>query len=433
MTEPPAKFSRMIQWLQQRQQRVLDQAYTAAQEIKALETQYYQGNPIAYTPDQQKTIYDYVRSLRDRKLLQVRVNLTQFRFNGFLLNQPSDVVFDATDTSTVQALSVLDKLNFIESVIGKYRDWSDIDATTDAFILDPDDVNRGANSASDQTAIATSTTQSQRKGNADQPPLKSASPTFGFLRRGWLGQQPDPQYEQKVVQKLRSERKQNQLAIRWLAILILVPLLVGLISRHFILNPLLGSYADQTSNQIELSAEIQQEFSLELLRFRETLEIQELLGIIPELAPEERRDRLAEKATELWKEAREAELNGLKNLLADLLAIGTFVGLIYCNRRRLRVLRNASNRTFLSLNDPVKVFIFILITDMFVGFHSAEGWSVLLNGFGRHLGLPENEAAVGLFIATIPVFMDSCIKFWIFNYLTRFSPASAAVYERMNT
>ncbi|MBF2076210.1 MAG: hypothetical protein IGS50_20945 [Synechococcales cyanobacterium C42_A2020_086] len=25
------------------------------------------------------------------------------------------------------------------------------------------------------------------------------------------------------------------------------------------------------------------------------------------------------------------------------------------------------------------------------------------------------------------------IKFWIFNYLTRFSPSSSAIYERMNT
>jgi hypothetical protein len=163
------------------------------------------------------------------------------------------------------------------------------------------------------------------------------------------------------------------------------------------------------------------------------LAVQELLGIIPELSAEERRDRMTEKATELWQEAREAELNGLKNLLADLVAVGTFAGLVYFNRNRLKILRSATNRTFLSLSNPVKVFLFILVTDMFVGFHSAEGWSVILNGVGRHFGLPENEAAVGMFIATVPVFLDSCIKFWIFTYLTRYSPASSAVYERMNT
>ncbi len=113
--------------------------------------------------------------------------------------------------------------------------------------------------------------------------------------------------------------------------------------------------------------------------------------------------------------------------------MGTFAGLVYFNRSRLKILRSATNRTFLALTDPVKVFIFILVTDVFVGFHSAEGWSVILNGVGRHFGLPENEAAVGMFIATVPVFLDSCIKFWIFSYLTRYSPASSAVYERMNT
>jgi hypothetical protein len=213
----------------------------------------------------------------------------------------------------------------------------------------------------------------------------------------------------------------------------LVPLLLGIVSRTFLFGPLLGTYADRNPSQIELSEEIQKEFSLELLRFRETLAVQELLGIIPELNVEERRERMAEEAQELWREAREAELNGLKNLLADLVAVGTFAGLVYFNRNRLKILRSATNRTFLSLSDPVKVFMFILVTDMFVGFHSAEGWSVILNGLGRHFGLPENEAAVGMFIATVPVFLDSCIKFWIFSYLTRYSPASSAVYERMNT
>ncbi len=85
------------------------------------------------------------------------------------------------------------------------------------------------------------------------------------------------------------------------------------------------------------------------------------------------------------------------------------------------------------MGDPTKVFLFILVTDMFVGFHSAEGWNVLLESFTHHFGLPENEAVIQMFIATVPVIIDSCIKFWIFIYLTRFSPSASAIYERMNT
>jgi len=159
-----------------------------------------------------------------------------------------------------------------------------------------------------------------------------------------LGRQPDVDYEQKLVQKLRLERKQNQVALRWLAILVVVPLLIGLLSRHFFFEPLLGSYADSNPDKIELNEEIQEEFSLKLNRFREQLELKELLGLIPEMSPEVKRDQVARQATELWREAREEELNGLKNLLADLVAVGIFAGLVYFNRSRLTILRSATNR-----------------------------------------------------------------------------------------
>jgi hypothetical protein len=436
MTTNPTGLNRVTQWLRQRQLRVLDTAYTAAREIKALEAQYYDGRPITYTPDQNKTVYDYVRSLRDRKLIQVRTNLTQFRLNSFLLNQSPGETSEPRVGGLAEDPSVIEKLTFIESVISPYRESPEDELARAAALMDgedrktvPDngaakvtekDVRTSVAEVIDPVIIETELDGQRQRG-------------LGFLGGSLLGRKPDPKYEQKVVQQLRLERKQNQVAVRWLAILILVPLMVGLISRHFLFEPLLGNYADRNPDQIELSEEIETEFGIELTRYRERLEVQELLGIIPELSPDAKREQLADKATDLWREAREAELNGLKNLLADLVAVGTFAGLVYFNRSRLKILRSATNRTFLSLTDPVKVFLFILVTDMFVGFHSAEGWSVLLGGVGRHFGLAENEAAVGMFIATVPVFLDSCIKFWIFSYLTRFSPASSAVYERMNT
>jgi hypothetical protein len=161
--------------------------------------------------------------------------------------------------------------------------------------------------------------------------------------------------------------------------------------------------------------------------------VESLLGITPALTPEIKREKLKEAATELWQEARNEELEGLKNLLADGVALVVFGIIVYFGRNKLTILRHTVNRSFLNLYDPVKVFLFILVTDTFVGFHSAEGWEVILEGVAEHFGIPANETFVKGFIATVPVFIDSCLKFWIFTYLTRFSPASSAIYERMNT
>ena len=58
---------------------------------------------------------------------------------------------------------------------------------------------------------------------------------------------------------------------------------------------------------------------------------------------------------------------------------------------------------------------------------------MILEGVSRHFGLPESKVFINGFIATVPVFIDACIKFWIFSYLTRYSPSASAIYERMNT
>ncbi|WP_410500722.1 hypothetical protein [Chroococcidiopsis sp. SAG 2025] len=37
-------------------------------------------------------------------------------------------------------------------------------------------------------------------------------------------------------------------------------------------------------------------------------------------------------------------------------------------------------------NDVTKVFILILLNDLFVGYHSVHAWEVLLEAIAKHLG-----------------------------------------------
>ncbi|MEM1368860.1 MAG: CemA family protein [Cyanobacteria bacterium P01_H01_bin.15] len=329
------------------------------------------------------------------------------------------------------------QLDFIESVISHYRESTERDFTKVPNSIEELEAkpisgeNPASRSEKKSTTVEAQLLDSVVIEGEDSNLERRRTGIFGG---GFLSRKPDPKkYEIKVVQQLRLQRKQNQIALRWIAIFIIIPLLFGLISRYLVFEPLLGSYIDKNPDKIELSSEIEEEFSEELARYRERLEVKSLLGLNSEISTEKKQELMADKAKELWKAAREEELQGLKNLLSDLVIGLTFSGLIFVNRNRLQVVRGVTNRTFLSLSDPAKVFLFILVTDMFVGFHSPEGWTVILNGIAHHFGLPENEAAVDLFIATVPVAMDSGIKFWIFNYLTRFSPSTSAVYERMNT
>ncbi|MBD2480507.1 CemA family protein [Planktothrix sp. FACHB-1365] len=432
-------FSRfnLNRWLNQRQIQLLESAYQSAEEIKTLEDKYFQGNPINYRPESQKTMVDFVKSLRDRHLFNIRFNLAQFKINSFLL--PQGLIDEETPQSVgISEAEIIEKLNFIDSIVQKYRDNSE-DILIES-LANPPNINSTnligltSEEVKQEQNESASTLTLDPAVIAAQSNLSRQSQAKGWFNWGFFkGQKLTPNYEQQVVQELRIRRIQDKLAMRWLIILFFIPLLVQVTVKTIIFDPLLGNYSDKNPTKIELTAEIRQEFLREYSAFKEGLEIQQLLGVIPKLSEVEKEEQLSEKAIEIWQESRNRALNGWKNILSDGVALLTFVGLVYFNRTKITIVRSFSNRTFLNLSDPLKVFLFILITDMFVGFHSAEGWEVLLAGVLAHFGLPESPVAINAFIATVPVIIDSCIKFWIFSYLTRYSPAASAIYERMNT
>ena len=424
--------AQVLRWFSQRREKALNTAYEGALTIQKLEEELFAGQKIGASADKSKTVVDYACSLRDRQLLKIRVSLTQFKANSFLFESSDPAAAQATtadQTSTSEVAAavpphepVLAKLEFIEGIIAKYRGEGNLTAffAGDEALMSPEGPSERA--ARDRTLdMPALEMDSERQREKLLPRLRSAS------------KEATAEYEQQIIDTLRLQRKQTQVAVRWLAVLLIIPLSVQILTKNLIFEPLLGTYSDRNPTEIELGQEIRNAFARDYLLAKEKLEVATLLGYHDSMDDAQRTEYLQEAAFDLWREAREEELNGLKNLLADLMAFLSVVVLFLIGRRQVLLIRTVANRTFLGLRDPVKVFLFILVTDIFVGFHSAEGWEVILLGAFQHFGVSENQMFINGFIATIPVIIDACIKFWIFNFLTRYSPATSAIYERMNT
>ncbi|ACK71157.1 CemA family protein [Gloeothece citriformis PCC 7424] len=411
MSKSPSFFHQVKQWLNKRSWNALDQAYTGAKTIKMIENQHFEGQKISPETAKGKSLYDYFKSLLDRELLQIRWNLSQFNWGNFY--QP----LNQSEQLSSQETEILSRLKFIESVISKYRNTSDNFFSSTSLSSPPQNlpINPPYPIVQNNNTVPSSIF----------PPR--SSPLFE------VSQKLTPEYEQEVIQQLRNLRQERKIAIRFLILLVVVPVLVQFLSKNLIYSPLLNwKFVDRAElTKIEISQEVSEKFFNEFSYYKEVLEIQELLGIRPELSPEKKRELLREKAIEMGKEAAYETLNGFKNLLSDLTSLAAFTLMIYIFRRQFTILRSFLSRYFLGLSDVTKVFIFILLTDMFVGFHSAEGWEVILESTLDHFGLPENHNLIFIFIATVPVILDSIFKLLIFNYFTRKSPTAVAVLEKM--
>ena len=242
----------------------------------------------------------------------------------------------------------------------------------------------------------------------------------------------DPNAESEVIEEFRVSRYQTAASIKYLLLLITVPLIVNQVSKSFVFSPFVDYFWNDNQNDIFLNESQEERAFSELQRFEEKIHFEILIGQSPPLSQESIDKEIKHKAVELAQYYVQESTDAMKNLLADVLAFVTFVYLIVTGRRQISVLKSFINELIYGLSDTAKAFLIILFTDIFVGFHSTHGWEVVLESGLRHFGLPENRDLIFLFIATFPVVLDTVFKYWIFRYLNQVSPSAVATYKDMN-
>nr|YP_009549370.1 envelope membrane protein [Scoliosorus ensiformis]AYW16519.1 envelope membrane protein [Scoliosorus ensiformis] len=128
----------------------------------------------------------------------------------------------------------------------------------------------------------------------------------------------------------------------------------------------------------------------------------------------------------------EPNIQLLVQLATDIISIVTLILSLLLGRKRLAVSNSWIRESFYSLNDTMKAFFILLLTDLCVGFHSPHGWEILSESFLVHFGLTPNRYVIACFVSTFPVILDTLFKYWIFRHLNRISPSIVATYHTMS-
>jgi hypothetical protein len=252
-------------------------------------------------------------------------------------------------------------------------------------------------------------------------PAISRSPEV--LPRSLLGvvdqvrRQLDPDAEASVIAGFRRRRDSTLVSLRILLLLILVPILMQQVSRTYIVSPLVDRLSPEHPLVSYPRPQLEEKAVQKLRLYQAEIEFEALLNDEPLPTREQMQQKLNQKAHELEEESQQEGSHAVKNVLSDGFGLLGFLMVCVLGQRDIQVLRG---------------FIDEMITDIFVGFHSPEGWTVILDGIAHHLGLPARENFIMLFIATFPVVLATIFKYWIFRYLNRVSPSSVATLRNMN-
>ncbi len=358
----------------------LERGYEAALLIQSLELEYYGDRPIR--PGLELSVPSSVQATILRKF---KTALTICR-NSLDILEPIRGQFDTQE---------LRQLQLIEAVVNRYSPRRTTAAPT--MSRDPD------------------------------PLPRSLLGVIDSVRR-----QLDPTAEATLVAGFRRRRDSTLISLKVLLLLILVPLLVQQVSRTYLISPMVDRFAPDLPFLSYPKPQLEEEAVEKLRVYKAEIEFDALLKGKAIPSQEELQQALSVKAEELKEEADAASTHAIKNVLADLAALLAFVVVCFTSREELNVLRGFFDEAVYGLSDSAKAFAIILFTDIFVGFHSPEGWTVLLGGIANHFGFPARENFVLLFIATFPVILATIFKYWIFRYLNRVSPSSVATLRGMN-
>lgn len=452
-------LNRAERWYLETPDRALDHAYDAALKIKAIEDEHFDSKKVA--PESTKmspNVFAFFEADLKKYLKIVRIGLAEFKLSRSTLNLTNPDVSDRplrtietsefgssqfVSTAKDRPAILLEKLRFIDEVLARYHTENLLTISSTALVPVENNGNGAVSVNTDQINAASYSPSPDRTAD-----FETVSDKTGLLPRSILGtlnrlkRDLDPKSEQEVVQTFRSSKVKTVLALRFILILILVPLLIQQVSRNILLsnNFTFGAaiserFKAENQGSIFINSEMAEEALGELQTYEERLKFENLIGETIGRAPivgEEIEAKVKAKAGEIAETFAYQSADAIKNWIADILATIAFTIVLVRAKREIAVLKSFMDEIVYGLSDSAKAFIIILFTDVFVGFHSPHGWEVLLEGIAKHFGLPAGHDFIFLFIATFPVILDTIFKYWIFRYLNRISPSAVATYKTMN-
>jgi hypothetical protein len=433
-------FQNANQWLLKTPGRSLDEAYEAAQKIRELENSHFGGDRISPNyGNYGASAQSYFQGELKKYLDIIKIRMAEFKMSSSVVRLSNQKITEieldgnSTQLSNINVIDqpalVLKKLKFIDETWERYHNR---ESSQQSLVILTDQRSEIQTTPSLNGAVDQETERNGSEG-------RSISAKSGVLPRSILDtvdrikQELNPDSEEEMVRNFRRSKLRTNTAMRFILLLIIVPLLVQQMSKNFIVGPIVDYYrTGSEAADIFINSELEEEALSELQRFEERMRFEILLGMSEPKSDQEVEAKIKERAIELEQEFRAASSDAVKNVFADILALAAFTGVILTSRREIEIVKNFIDQLVYGLSDSAKAFFIILFTDVFVGFHSPHGWEVILEGLSKHFGLPADRTFIFLFIATFPVILDTIFKYWIFRYLNRASPSAVATYKNMN-
>ncbi|MEW5319500.1 MAG: hypothetical protein WDW38_010647 [Sanguina aurantia] len=238
--------------------------------------------------------------------------------------------------------------------------------------------------------------------------------------------------EQNLTGEALANKEESQVALRYTARIVILPLVAGFLISRSLADPILhyslqnnpAAFAMTDRQKVEGA----QKVHVEMNRLRMDMAI----GRAPPLNESQLHHHLEEFAEEVLVEEREHNEQSLITVISDSVSSLVLLLLLTQQADGREALRNTTARLFDGLSNIAKAVAIILVADTLLGYHSEEGWTGFIELVLGHYGIEAEEPYVVIFVSIVPVTMDCLLKYWLFVGLNKTSPGAVVTIKAID-
>nr|YP_009860336.1 chloroplast envelope membrane protein [Santalum album]YP_010827701.1 chloroplast envelope membrane protein [Santalum boninense]YP_010827773.1 chloroplast envelope membrane protein [Santalum ellipticum]YP_010827917.1 chloroplast envelope membrane protein [Santalum paniculatum]YP_010828205.1 chloroplast envelope membrane protein [Santalum acuminatum]WFF44863.1 chloroplast envelope membrane protein [Santalum ellipticum var. littorale]QKD76349.1 envelope membrane protein [Santalum album]QKV09 len=179
--------------------------------------------------------------------------------------------------------------------------------------------------------------------------------------------------------------------------------------------------------------DIQEKSILEkFIELEELLLLDEMIKEDPETHLQKLHIGIHKETIQLIKRQNENHIHTILHFSTNIISFVILSGNSILGNEELVILNSWVQEFLYNLNDTIKAFSILLVTDLCIGFHSPHGWELMIGSVYKDFGFVDNDQIISGLVSTFPVILDTIFKYWIFRYLNRVSPSLVVIYHSMN-
>nr|YP_010725053.1 envelope membrane carbon uptake protein [Doryanthes palmeri]WDW32266.1 envelope membrane carbon uptake protein [Doryanthes palmeri] len=227
------------------------------------------------------------------------------------------------------------------------------------------------------------------------------------------------------------KKKKALTSLPYLVSIVFLPWWVS-ISFNKSLEPWVTNWWNTRQSETFLN-DIQEKNVLEkFLELEELFLLDEMIKEYPETHIQKLRIGIHKETIQLVKTHNEYHLHIIFDFSTNIICFAILSGYFILGNEELVILNSWVQEFLYNLSDTIKAFSILLVTDLWIGFHSTHGWELMIGSIYNDFGLAHNDQIISGLVSTFPVILDTIVKYGIFHFLNRVSPSLVVIYHSMN-